>query len=218
MKLPEYERIAGLRASRQPSPPTNLPGIEESAATGEVAALYHHFRTHFGRPEVPGILKCFATHPSLLRHMMDLSESLLFADGHLNRRHKEMIATAVSAQNVCPYCADSHGYFLRVHGGSADALSAIQANNLLSPYLTIPEQVLLGFAQKVNRKSHEISRADVEEMHQAGWSDPQIAEAVHVAALFATFNRVANAFGLQSQELLAQFEEKSDSPGAATQA
>jgi hypothetical protein len=34
----------------------------------------------------------------------------------------------------------------------------------------------------------------------------QIAEAVHVAALFATFNRVANAFGLASQGLLALYE------------
>ena len=211
MGLPEYERIAGLRASRRLLASTILPGIEENAATGEVAALYDHFRTHFGRPEVPGILKCFATHPSLLRHMMNLSESLLFADGHLTRRHKEMIATAVSAQNKCPYCADSHGYFLRVHGGSVDALCAIQANDLLSPAFTIPEQVLLRFAQKVNLRSHEISRADVEEMHQAGWSDPQIAETVHVAALFATFNRVANAFGLESQELLIQFEESSSS-------
>lgn len=212
MGLPEYEKIAGLLASRRPSPPTNLPGIEEGAATGEVAALYDHFRSHFGRPEVPGILKCFATHPPLLRHMMDLSETLLFANGHLTRRHKEMIAMAVSAQNECPYCADSHGYFLRVHGGSADAVCAIQTNDLLSPSLAISEQVLLGFVRKVNLRSHEVRRADVDGMRQAGWCDSQIAEAVHVAALFATFNRVANAFGLQSQELLVQFEEKCDSP------
>jgi hypothetical protein len=34
----------------------------------------------------------------------------------------------------------------------------------------------------------------------------QIAEAVYVAALFATFNRVGNAFGLASQGLLALYE------------
>jgi len=70
----------------------------------------------------PGILKCFATHPPLLQHMMGIAEALLFADGHLTRQHKEMIATFVSVQNNCPYCADSHGYRLRVQGGSLEAL------------------------------------------------------------------------------------------------
>lgn len=80
--------------------------MEEGAASGEVAALYQRFRTEFGRPEVPGILKCYATHPPLLRSMMDLSQSFLFTDGHLARRHKEMIATFISMRNDCSYCAD----------------------------------------------------------------------------------------------------------------
>jgi len=189
-----------------PHAPGNLALIEESAASDEVAALYAHFRAHFGRPDIPGILKCFATHPPLLRHMMDLSEQLLFSDGSLGRRHKEMIATLVSTQNECPYCADSHGYFLRVHGGTSEALAAIQEDNLKSPALTIADQGLLGFVRKVNLNSHQIAKCDVDALLQSGWSQLQIAEAVHVAALFATFNRVANAFGLASQGLLALYE------------
>lgn len=146
MALPEYETIA--QAARDFGPPvlTNIPLIEESEATGEVGALYDHFRTHFGRPDVPPILKCFATHPPLLRHIMDLSEHLIFSDGSLGRKHKEMIATLVSTQNACPYCADSHGFFLRVHGGSSEMVAAIQAGELCSPEFTAPEQALFAFA------------------------------------------------------------------------
>jgi hypothetical protein len=43
-------------------------------------------------------------------------------------------------------------------------------------------------------------------MREAGWSDLQIAEAIHVTALFACFNRVVNGFGLSSQGLLRGFE------------
>jgi len=212
MGLPEYERIAD--SARKPGRvvATNLSSIDESAATEEVAALYDYFRTHFGRPDVPGILKCFATHPPLLKHMMDLSESLIFADGALARRHKEMIATLISEQNLCPYCADSHGYFLRIRGASAQALLAIQRNDLRSSALSAAEQALLQFARKVNDNSHKVSRVDVEKVQQAGWNELQIAETVHVAALFATFNRVANAFGLKSQGLLALYDE-SDGAG-----
>ena len=206
MALPEYEQLAASAPNRRALAPANLHAIEESAATGEAAALYNHFRAHFGRPDVPGILKCFATHPPLLSHMMDLSESLIFADGHLSRKHKEMIATLVSGQNACPYCADSHGYFLRMHGGSCQALAAIQNNDTASPELTPAEQALLSFAGKVNLDSSRITPTDVDQVRLAGWGELQIAEAVHVAALFATFNRVANAFGLASQGLLEIYE------------
>jgi len=210
MLLPEYEKLSDASWKLGQQKPANLPLIEEGAANAEVAALYIHFRTHFGRPDVPGILKCFATHPPLLKHMMDLSESLIFSEGHLNRKHKEMIATLVSQQNACPYCVDSHAYFLRVHGGSSQALSAIQANHLDSPELTCAEQALLRFSAMVNRESDKISPADVERLQQSGWTGAQIAEAVHVASLFATFNRVANAFGLRSQGLLDLFDRDAE--------
>jgi uncharacterized peroxidase-related enzyme len=206
LTLPEYEKIAQLGRDTGPHGPGNITLIEESAATDEVATLYAHFRTHFGRPDVPGILKCFATHPPLLRHMMDLSEHLIFTDGSLGRTHKEMIATLVSTENECPYCADSHGFFFRVHGGTSAALAAIQADNINSPELTIADRALLDFVRKVNVNSHKIAQADVDTLLQSGWSQLQVAEAVHVAALFATFNRVANAFGLVSQGLLALYE------------
>ena len=206
MTYPEYEKIARLGRDTGPHAPGNIALIEESAATDEVAALYAHFRTHFGRPDIPGILKCFATHPPLLRHMMDLSEQLIFSDGSLGRMHKEMIATLVSTQNECPYCADSHGFFFRVHGGTSTALAAIQAGSLESPDLTAPEQGLLEFVREVNLNSNKIERRDVDALLRSGWSELQVAEAVHIAALFATFNRVANAFGLASQGLLALYE------------
>ncbi|HUD57488.1 MAG TPA: peroxidase-related enzyme [Terracidiphilus sp.] len=209
MAFSEYEKIALSAGRSKPSAPTNLDVIEESEATGEVAALYQHFREHFGRPDVPGILKCFATHPPLLRHMMNLSESLIFAEGHLTRRHKEMIATLVSVENDCPYCADSHAFFFRVHDGSAEALRAIKECQLESASLTRPEQASLVFAQKVNRSSSEIRRPEIEILRNEGWNDAQVAEAIHVAALFSTFNRVANAFGLESQGLLALYANES---------
>jgi uncharacterized peroxidase-related enzyme len=206
MPLHEYELLSQRTRTAQPTS-GNLPLVEEADASGEVALLYDHFRSHFGRQDIPGILKCFATHPPLLKHMMELSGSLIFCDGFLTRRHKEMIATLVSSQNECEYCADSHGYFLRVHGGSAEVLCALQQNTLGSDALSPAEQALLGFVLKINGNSAEIAPTDIDLLRQQGWSDLQIAEAIHVAALFATFNRVVSAFGLRSQGLLALYNE-----------
>ena len=50
---------------------------------------------------------------------------------------------------------------------------------------------------------------DVEVLRQHGWSEPQIAEAVYITAMFAFFNRVADAFGEthQLQELTEHRQE-----------
>jgi alkylhydroperoxidase family enzyme len=55
-----------------------------------------------------------------------------------------------------------------------------------------------------------VTPADIALMRNAGWNDLQIAETIHVTALFASFNRVVSAFGLPPQELLKMFAEESN--------
>jgi uncharacterized peroxidase-related enzyme len=196
LKFAEQEDTAPIRAA-------NLPVVSEDEASAEVKHLYAQFRERFGRRQVPGILQCFATHPSLLDHMMGLAESMLFSDGALGRKNKEMVATFVSSQNNCVYCADSHGFFLRNNGGSPELLAAARTCDLHSESLSPQQSALLHFTQKVTNDSSSISPQDVEKMRVVGWTDLQIAEAIHLSALFACFNRVVNAFGLPSQNLLA---------------
>jgi len=58
------------------------------------------------------------------------------------------------------------------------------------------ERCLLEFTETLTRAPHEMTAAHVERLRAAGWNDDQIAEAVYIIAMFAFFNRVANAFGL----------------------
>jgi uncharacterized peroxidase-related enzyme len=207
------ENTAQLVERSNPSSSSNL-SLVEDVASPEIAALYESFKTRFNRPAVPGILKCFATHPPLARCMVDLASSFLFVDGHLTCRQKEMIAALVSSQNACPYCADSHGFSFLQRGGSTQALTAIQADDFRSSEFDEQERALLQFVVKVTHASHQICRADIDQLLAAGWTESQIAEGVHIAALYAAFNRIANAFGLPSQGLLSSTDpaqsEKSD--------
>ena len=78
--------------------------IDESEANGEVADAYEAWKeANPGRPEIPGILKCFSLRPDFFRDVVAFSDRLHFSEGHLTRRIKEMIATYVSALNRCPY-------------------------------------------------------------------------------------------------------------------
>jgi hypothetical protein len=76
---------------------------EDADATGETAAAYDYWRAGSGRKQVPGIIKCFGARPDFLRQVVDFSNAIHFSEGHLIRRHKEMIASYVSYLNRCPY-------------------------------------------------------------------------------------------------------------------
>lgn len=63
--------------------------------------------------------------------------------------------------------------------------------------VTGPERALLEFVRLLTVSSYRTTAQDVNKLRDVGWSDAQIAEAVYIAALFAFFNRVADAFGLE---------------------
>ena len=77
--------------------------IEDADATVDAASVYNEWRSHSGRTQMPGILKCFGHRPDFLRQVMEFSNTIHFSEGHLSRRHKEMIASYVSYLNRCPY-------------------------------------------------------------------------------------------------------------------
>ncbi|HTW81910.1 MAG TPA: peroxidase-related enzyme [Terracidiphilus sp.] len=177
---------------------TNLPLLDELTASDEVRTLFAQYRERFARTDLPGIVLCFATSSALLKSMLEIAEDFLFGESLLDRRHKEMIATHVSRQNACSYCADSHGALLATQGGRPEMICALQEGDLKPQLFTSAELALLKFAEKVNANSPPVTRADVEAAMRAGWTEAQMAEAVHIAGLFAAFNRIANGFGLLS--------------------
>ena len=64
------------------------------------------------------------------------------------------------------------------------------------------ERALLDYAELITRAAYRSTADDVEKLRRAGWKEEQIAEAVYIIALFAFFNRVADAFGVPSQNYL----------------
>lgn len=92
-----------IAASPAGTETTKIKIIEDEQATGDVAAAYDFWRAGSGRQKVPGIIKCFGARPDFLRQVVEFSNQLHFSEGHLSRRHKEMIASYVSYLNRCPY-------------------------------------------------------------------------------------------------------------------
>ena len=81
-------------------------------------------------------------------------------------------------------------------------MQAIAEGNLDQAELTPAERVLLEYVTKVTEAAYRTTEEDVQILRDHGWSEPQIAEAVYITALFAFFNRVADAFGISPQGYL----------------
>jgi alkylhydroperoxidase family enzyme len=68
--------------------------------------------------------------------------------------------------------------------------------------LTPAERALLEYVEKVTAAAYRTAADDVQKLRDHGWTEDQIAEAVYVTAMFAFFNRVADAFGVPPQDYL----------------
>ena len=81
-------------------------------------------------------------------------------------------------------------------------MQAIAEGKLDEAELTPAERVLLEYVTKVTEAAYRTTTEDVQILRDHGWSEPQIAEAVYITAMFAFFNRVADAFGVPPQGYL----------------
>ncbi|HTM35435.1 MAG TPA: hypothetical protein VL156_01695 [Terriglobales bacterium] len=81
-------------------------------------------------------------------------------------------------------------------------MNAILEGKLDEAGLTSAERTLLEYVELVTRAAYRSTAEDVQKLRDAGWEENQISEAVYIIAMFAFFNRVADAFGVPSQDYL----------------
>jgi len=60
----------------------------------------------------------------------------------------------------------------------------------------------MDYVEMVTRAAYRTTTKDVKKLKKTGWSNDQISEAVYITAMFAFFNRVADAFGVPPQDYL----------------
>jgi alkylhydroperoxidase family enzyme len=83
-----------------------------------------------------------------------------------------------------------------LQGEKNDVVEAIMRRDVENAPIPNAERELLRFVELVTRHAYRTTPEDMEKLRAVGWTDEQIAEAVYITALFAFFNRVADAFGL----------------------
>jgi uncharacterized peroxidase-related enzyme len=152
-----------------------------------------------GVPDVPGIGAAMRLTPGLGLHLRGLADELLVRDypgATIGRVEREMLAAAVSAENDCFFCMDSHAAhalalldeartveLAPVLDGIKDGVSAG-----VSPRM----EALLAIARTVGRDGRELTADDVAAARAQGASDADVQLAVLIAAGFSMYNRMVD--------------------------
>jgi alkylhydroperoxidase family enzyme len=91
----------------------------------------------------------------------------------------------------------SHAGFLQSQGQDVTDVDAVGMNDLTkAKTITKKELILLEYVKLLTLEPAKVTDADIEKLRKAGWNDKEIFEATFDTALFAFFNRMADAYGL----------------------
>jgi alkylhydroperoxidase family enzyme len=83
-----------------------------------------------------------------------------------------------------------------------EVAQALRDGDLDRAPISAAERLLLEFVGTLTRHAYRITDEQVQALRNVGWSDPQIAEAVYVGALFNLFVRLADAFDIHPPALM----------------
>ena len=106
--------------------------VEESEATGLVAAVYADIKATKQIDFVPNFWRVLATNPTQLDLVWSRLKAIMHPEadgrsGRLDPLTREIIALAVSATNGCAYCINSHTAAARKLGLDPEALGEVMA-------------------------------------------------------------------------------------------
>ena len=96
----------------------------------------------------------------------------------------------------------------------SETARAIRDGDIDRAPVTPAERKLLAFVETLTRHAYRITDEQVQGLRDVGWTDPQIAEAVYVGALFNLFVRLADAFDIHPP---ARYEIDGEVPAAVLQ-
>jgi uncharacterized peroxidase-related enzyme len=166
-------------------------------------------------PDVPGIGVAMRLTPGLGTHLRGLADEVLVHDypgATITRPEREMLATAVSAENDCFYCMDSHGAFATALLERNETTELIPVIDVLkagsSDGLEPKMRALLHIARTVRHDPLELTAADVSAATDAGATDADVQLAVLIASAFSMYNRLVDGFRARTAPTPEAYRER----------
>ena len=181
--------------SNQPISRFDVPALDDLPDDIREQILAVQDKTGF----VPNVFLAMARRPAEFRAFFDFHAALMESDVGLSKAERELIVVATSGLNQCLYCVVAHGAILRIR--EKNPLIADQiATNYRKADITPRQKAMLDFAAKVSLRAHEVSDADIESLHEHGFSDEDIWDIGAITAFFSLSNRMAHVTNMRPND------------------
>jgi len=139
-----------------------------------------------------GIVGVFQERPSKYMMLLSFAQEILREDSFLSATEREVIAAYTSKLNGCQYCCGSHTAFATSIGATEQDLQTIETEDIEGH----PLASILHYVKKLTVAPSTISEEDKQLVHNAGFSEDQLKDAIAVCAAFNLFNRIVEGHGV----------------------
>jgi uncharacterized peroxidase-related enzyme len=139
-----------------------------------------------------GIVSVFMERPQKYMALLSVAQELLREASHLSPADREVIAAFTSRLNGCDYCCGSHTAFAESLGATAADVKAIETSEPAGHRLA----ALLAYVKKLTLAPSTISDSDKQAVHDAGFSEDELKDAIAVCAAFNLYNRIVEGHGI----------------------
>jgi uncharacterized peroxidase-related enzyme len=166
---------------------TRLTPVDPASATGPTKEVLDQIQKKMGR--VPNVFALMANSPAAVKGYLAMNEAL--AGGSLDALMRERIAITAAEVHACEYCLSAHSQMAKAAGLSDDELFKARQ----SQSSDAKADVGLTFVRNILLRRAEIQDADIKDLHEAGYTDGEIAELIANTAL----NLFTNYFNIIAQ-------------------
>ena len=161
-------------------------------------------------PSIPGdrdLGAVFRRFPHAVPPLLELHDRILRDPSPLTVGERELIAAYVSGLNACAYCHGAHRVAAEAFGIDESLFDALMADPEASP-VEARLKPILAYVRKLTLAPARITDADAEAVHEAGWDEQALFDAISVCALFKFMNRIVEGAGVRKDPLADTPEER----------
>ena len=189
--------------------------INYKDATGRLKKLYDRIKGPNGH--IDHVLSIHSLRPHTLEGHMALYKSVLHHSGNdLPKWYLEMLGTYVSKLNHCDYCETHHAVGFKNALNDNDTYGLIRNAMQSGQFDTVlDEKQLAGinYAIKLTQNHSNITKNDIQNLRDKGFSDGEILEINQVVSYFNYVNRMVVGLGidLENKEDIGHSPKSSNS-------
>lgn len=158
-------------------------------------------------PKNAHISHALAIERDWIKPLMVVTENVMRGPSPLTPGQRELIAAYVSKLNGCEFCFGGHvataeklGIDKAVIASLVGDVDAIAVEDSFKP--------ILRYVRTLTLTPTRLSQADADAVFKAGWDERALSHAIHVAGLFAYFNRIVEGHGVEGDP--AKYRERAE--------